>query len=111
MSSKPDNDTEELREQILTEFKQVLKTAPFDHTENCTNIVMRLIAQHDTAYREGLLEALPKDRGAPKEARNRLTTIGQVLKDTSQGYNKALADVRTLIATYGKDQPKETETI
>lgn len=34
---------EELREQILTEFKQVHKLAPADYTENCTNVVMSLI--------------------------------------------------------------------
>ena len=34
---------DELRAEILTEFKQVHKLAPADYTENCTNIVMSLI--------------------------------------------------------------------
>jgi transcriptional regulator with XRE-family HTH domain len=32
-----------LREQILTEFKQVHRLAPADYTENCTNVVMSII--------------------------------------------------------------------
>ena len=34
---------QELREQVLTEFKQVHKLAPADYTENCTNVVMSII--------------------------------------------------------------------
>ena len=34
---------EQLREEILTEFKQVHKLAPADYTENCTNVVMSII--------------------------------------------------------------------
>ena len=34
---------DELRAEILTEFKQVHKLAPADYTENCTNIVMSII--------------------------------------------------------------------
>ena len=30
---------DELRAEILTEFKQVHKLAPADYTENCTNVV------------------------------------------------------------------------
>ena len=33
----------ELRDEILTEFKQVYKLAPDDYTENCTNVVMSII--------------------------------------------------------------------
>ena len=40
------NIDDELREQILTEFKQVLKLAPADYTENCTNVVMSLIDEY-----------------------------------------------------------------
>ena len=35
---------DELRAEILTEFKQVHKLAPADYTENCTNIVMSIIS-------------------------------------------------------------------
>lgn len=38
--TNPTNE-QELREQVLTEFKQVHKLAPADYTENCTNIVIR----------------------------------------------------------------------
>ena len=34
---------DELRDKILTEFKQVHKLAPADYTENCTNVVMSII--------------------------------------------------------------------
>ena len=41
---QPDTSAEEqLREEILTEFKQVHKLAPADYTENCTNVVMSII--------------------------------------------------------------------
>lgn len=40
-------DTDELRQQILTEFKQVLRLAPADYTENCTNVVMSIIGRHE----------------------------------------------------------------
>ena len=34
---------DELRTEVLTEFKQVHKLAPADYTENCTNVVMSII--------------------------------------------------------------------
>lgn len=40
----PTEQDKELRESILVEFRQVHKLAPADYTENCTNIVMQLIA-------------------------------------------------------------------
>ena len=49
-SSAQDNPTDtnqasedELRAEILTEFKQVHRLAPADYTENCTNVVMSII--------------------------------------------------------------------
>jgi hypothetical protein len=44
--SKPTNTDDELdalRQQVLVEFKQVLKLSPSDYTENCTNVVMSII--------------------------------------------------------------------
>ena len=41
MSNQASED--ELRAEILTEFKQVHKLAPADYTENCTNVVMSII--------------------------------------------------------------------
>ena len=46
MSSPTDTNQaseDELRAEILTEFKQVHKLAPADYTENCTNVVMSII--------------------------------------------------------------------
>lgn len=41
------SEIEKLREQVLTEFKQVFRLAPEDYTENCTNVVMSIIAQSE----------------------------------------------------------------
>ena len=43
MSKDNTSADEQLREEILTEFKQVHKLAPADYTENCTNVVMSII--------------------------------------------------------------------
>lgn len=40
----PTEHYKELRDAILLEFKNVHRLAPSDYTENCTNIVMQLIA-------------------------------------------------------------------
>ena len=42
--TEPTIDT--LKANILTEFKQVLKLAPADYTENCTNVVMSLVDEY-----------------------------------------------------------------
>ena len=39
---------ESLRTDVITEFKQVLRLAPADYTENCTNVVMSLIEAYVT---------------------------------------------------------------
>lgn len=50
---------ETLKEQILTEFKQVHKLAPADYTENCTNVVMSIMkGDRDRAVREARLDEL-----------------------------------------------------
>ena len=38
-----DNPEDELRQSILTEFKNVYRLHPADYTEKCTNIVMSII--------------------------------------------------------------------
>ena len=53
----------ELKEQILVEFKQVHRLAPADYTENCTNVVMRLIA----ADRNKLIKHLAFQLGEDEE--------------------------------------------
>ena len=74
---------QELRQQMLTEFKQVHKLAPADYTENCTNIVMSLVEAYITAnytpnseveqlksriaWLEGKIEGLSNDNLTPKK--------------------------------------------
>lgn len=58
MSMTPSNTDTELRDAILTEFQQVRRLFLADHTENCTNVVMSLIARRDTEKREALLKAV-----------------------------------------------------
>ena len=49
---------QELREQVLTEFKQVHKLAPADYTENCTNVVMSIIKAHTNAEIAKVLDTI-----------------------------------------------------
>ena len=49
---------QELREQVLTEFKQVHKLAPADYTENCTNVVMSIVQAHTNAEIAKVLDRL-----------------------------------------------------
>lgn len=78
--TNPTNE-QELREQVLTEFKQVHKLAPADYTENCTNVVMSLVEAYITAnytanseveqlksriaWLEGKIEGLSNDNLTP----------------------------------------------
>lgn len=57
-------DIDKLRAEILVEFKQVHKLAPADYTENCTNVVMKLIEEHTDTLKAELL--------AKEEAQQRL---------------------------------------
>lgn len=82
------NDTDQLEAQLQNLF---IKASPTCDPVYFAYQAIQLIAQHDTAYREGLLEALPS----------------QSKYKTPDSYKKA---VRTLIATYGKDQPKREGT-
>ena len=51
--------TQDIREQILLEFKNVLRLAPADYTENCTNVVMSIIERHvNKARKDEHLKAL-----------------------------------------------------
>ena len=62
MPSKDTADSE-LREQILTEFKQVRKLAPADYTENCTNVVMSIVQAHTNAEIAKVLDRLEAQWG------------------------------------------------
>jgi len=58
MSGTQMND-EELRAEILDEFKTVYRLAPSDYTENCTNIVMSLVNNwHTRKLNEAVLAEL-----------------------------------------------------
>lgn len=52
---------EELRAEILVEFKQVLRIAPEDYTENCTNVVMSIINTQKRLYAEMVVGGYPKN--------------------------------------------------
>ena len=47
---------DELRAEILTEFKQVHRLAPADYTENCTNVVMSIIRTEKLKLLAGVRE-------------------------------------------------------
>ena len=55
----------ELREQILTEFKQVLKLAPADYTENCTNVVISMVNAYTTKLLNEQLDRLKEQAVTP----------------------------------------------
>ena len=66
---------DELRAEILTEFKQVHKLAPADYTENCTNVVMSIIRTEKlkllAEVRERVVgEHKPKTRGLTQNPNN-----------------------------------------
>ena len=59
----PTEQDKELREAILTEFKNVHRLAPADYTENCTNIVMQLItADRKRVALEARIDELMRER-------------------------------------------------
>jgi BioD-like phosphotransacetylase family protein len=64
----PTEQDKELREQVLTEFKQVHKLAPADYTENCTNVVMSIVQDHTNAEIAKVLERLEAELNEQKKA-------------------------------------------
>ena len=58
MKTQPDKLDSELRNDVLTEFRQVLKLAPADYTENCTNVVMSMLTTEIHKAEMALLERL-----------------------------------------------------
>src|SRR5574343_524060 len=54
-------ESNELRNEILTEFRQVLRLAPADYTENCTNVVMSIITAHLDAKYDEVRKAIGRD--------------------------------------------------
>lgn len=89
MSNQASGD--ELRAEILTEFKQVHKLAPADYTENCTNVVMKLIRTEKLKLLNKLDKSMPTDE--------QLTTkYGYHMPDKQYGYKLALHDIREVLA-------------
>ena len=62
----PTEQDKELREAILLEFKNVHRLAPADYTENCTNVVMKLIiADRERVALEARIDELRKMSDLP----------------------------------------------
>ena len=98
MSKDNTSADEQLREEILTEFKQVHKLAPADYTENCTNVVMsiirteklkllaevreRVVGEDESAYSEDLtryFEHIFHQNNLRTEQRENLTKLEEEL--------------------------------
>lgn len=81
-------DSTELRKQILTEFRQVLKLAPADYTENCTNVVMSLIEAHTS-------ETVAEAEGRGKYLATSILSmhVGYLLAHRAQGLPKMTSQV------------------
>ena len=82
---------DELRAEILTEFKQVYKLAPDDYTENCTNVVMSIIR---TEKLKLLVEV--RERVVDKPTGNH--NADSLLERDVLVYNQATAYLRTELA-------------
>lgn len=76
----------ELRKQVLVEFKQVHKLAPADYTENCTNVVMSLVDSYVQALITKATEAL-LDK-ADREIDSTCTIIVSSREDVREHLNK-----------------------
>ena len=62
----PTEQDKELRKAILLEFKNVHRLAPADYTENCTNVVMKLIiADRERVALEARIDELRKMSDLP----------------------------------------------
>ena len=79
---------DELRAEILTEFKQVHKLAPADYTENCTNVVMSIIRNEKLK-----LLAEVRERMVDKPTGNH--NADSLLERDVLVYNQATAYLRT----------------
>ena len=92
-NTEPTIDT--LKANILTEFKQVLKLAPADYTENCTNVVMSLVDEYVAdQVAKAMIDELEHlfDRADGERSARRYTAILEqrikVLRTRLKGDNK-----------------------
>ena len=95
-TSNTDHD-ETLKEQILTEFKQVHKLAPADYTENCTNVVMSIMkGDRDRAVREARLDELKQLWNSTQPD---IVPEGAKANDMSEQLHKRIAELQSTIKT------------
>ena len=84
---------ETLKEQILTEFKQVHKLAPADYTENCTNVVMSIMkGDRDRAVREARLDELKQ---LWNSTQSDIVPDGVEANDMSEALHKRIEKLRS----------------
>lgn len=103
MNTKVDDGGAGLREAILTEFKQVLKLAPADYTENCTNVVMSLIKSEQSQLIDRLVEAVRAEK-RPQVEGNKLPYINRGYTEGEvNGHNKALNQVTDILLNIKKE--------
>ena len=86
---------DELRAEILTEFKQVHRLAPADYTENCTNVVMSII-------RTEKLKLLAEVRERVIGENERGTITNPDIPSYGEQYESTLADKDELRAELAK---------
>lgn len=101
-SANPSVEAVELREQVLTEFKNVLRLAPTDYTENCTNVVMSLLQTEITRSQSELIDRLlaemPKERKVPSfSLLSRSFKKVDVSMAFDGGYNRSLSEVKSIL--------------
>ena len=100
-STKPQANTlDELRQEILVEFKQVHKLAPADYTENCTNVVMSLIqAYYAKEIQDVIGEDEPTQVAIRPQGYKPPHSMQKVIK--ARHRNQLRAEIRTAIKEIG----------
>ncbi len=87
---------DELRAEILTEFKQVHKLAPADYTENCTNVVMSIIR---TEKLKLLAEVRERVVGEDKPLQGKYRASGLMSYDMTNHYENSLRAEQRAVLT------------
>ncbi len=80
---------DELRAEILTEFKQVHRLAPADYTENCTNVVMSIVQAHTNSEIAKVLDRLQHELDG-----GRAYTSVSLIEDAIQAERAKLKEVK-----------------
>jgi len=87
---------DELRAEILTEFKQVHRLAPADYTENCTNVVMSIIR---TEKLKLLAEVRERVVGEDKPLQGKYRASGLMSYDMTNHYENSLRAEQRAVLT------------